>query len=285
MTDPNEVHKVRSDGYYRFFPGDYLRDTMHISLIEDGAYRRLLDFYYSEERLPSDPERLYRICRATSPDERGAVDYVVGAFFHAGGDHLINRRAERELAWRRAFLDEQSRKGRLSGVARRTKRGTEGEPDVNRGSTGVQPGHEPEGEPNANRTRTEGATEGQPEVNPVSATALEPGSRSKPVPTTPPPNATKNLGGGIGGDLAVPKPRLLKPSSKKEGGNGTGTGKRYAAFLAELSPRKREALNHAIEKARLGDWPERACRRHLLDEGFEKKATRAMRFIVFPEAN
>jgi len=60
------------DAYYRFFPGDYLRDTGDLSMVEDCAYRRLLDHYYSEERLPSENLRLYRICRATAPDEQRA---------------------------------------------------------------------------------------------------------------------------------------------------------------------------------------------------------------------
>ncbi len=59
-----------SDQYYRFFPGDYIRDTQRLSLLEHGAYRVLLDSYYCEEFLPSDRESLYHICRAFKKDEK-----------------------------------------------------------------------------------------------------------------------------------------------------------------------------------------------------------------------
>jgi uncharacterized protein YdaU (DUF1376 family) len=107
-----------ADVYYRWFPGDYLRDTADLSASEDGFYRRLLDFYYSEERLPADRDRLYRIARASCPEEKHAVDFVVGRFFMPDGDRLINQRAERELDARRKFLEEQTRKSHLGHEAR-----------------------------------------------------------------------------------------------------------------------------------------------------------------------
>jgi len=109
---------VRSDGYYRWFPGDYLRDTGDLSMTEDGAYRRLLDHYYSEEKLSCDPQRLYRICRASTAAERSAVDFVVGRFFQKEDGCLINSRTERELVARRTFLEEQTRKAKLGAKAR-----------------------------------------------------------------------------------------------------------------------------------------------------------------------
>jgi uncharacterized protein YdaU (DUF1376 family) len=133
------------DSYYRFFPGDYMRDTAGLSLVEDGAYRRMLDHYYSEESLPSDPGRLFRICRAFTEEERKAVLFVAGKYFTDGGGTLVNARAEREIALRREFLAEQSRKGKLSAEKRwgyRQKEAggitavvtavvTEGQPDCN----------------------------------------------------------------------------------------------------------------------------------------------------------
>lgn len=158
------TERVRSDGYYRFFPGDYMRDTADLSMVEDGAYRRLLDHYYSEENLSSEPQRLYRICRAFTPEERAAVDFVVGRFFRKENDRLINSRAERELVARRAFVEEQSRKGKLSGAARRkVKGGAEKEPGLNPGLTQV----EPEGQPKPNQA-------------PASASAFRSGSAFPP---------------------------------------------------------------------------------------------------------
>lgn len=93
--------------YYRFYPGDYARDTAHLSLLEHGAFRVLLDTYYATgQPLPNDPDKLYRITRATTTEERAAVDSVTRQFFyadaganaHANGGALRNRKADELLA-------------------------------------------------------------------------------------------------------------------------------------------------------------------------------------------
>jgi Protein of unknown function (DUF1376) len=45
---------IVAGAYYPFYPGDSACDTADLSMLEHGAYRLLLDFYYSEERLPAD---------------------------------------------------------------------------------------------------------------------------------------------------------------------------------------------------------------------------------------
>ncbi|MGT2495032.1 DUF1376 domain-containing protein [Cupriavidus basilensis] len=70
--------------YYERHIGDYIRDTVGLSMLEDGAYGRLLDqLYQTEKPLPLDRKEVYRMARATSATERKAVDYVVGKFFEA----------------------------------------------------------------------------------------------------------------------------------------------------------------------------------------------------------
>ena len=85
--------------WYAHYPGDYGRDTAHLSLAMHGAYRLLLDHYFSTAKpLPTDPSALYRICRAFDEAEKGAVDSVVHQFFVLQNDGYHNRRADRELA-------------------------------------------------------------------------------------------------------------------------------------------------------------------------------------------
>ena len=79
--------------------GDYTRDTVGLAMIEDGAYRRLLDqCYASELPLPSEKAELYRMARAATPSERKAVDYVLGRFFVPREDGYHNARADKEIA-------------------------------------------------------------------------------------------------------------------------------------------------------------------------------------------
>ena len=60
--------------YYPHHIGDYLKDTAHLTMIEDGAYRRLIDLYYLHEQpLPSEKRQVYRLARASSPAEKKAV--------------------------------------------------------------------------------------------------------------------------------------------------------------------------------------------------------------------
>lgn len=85
--------------YYRRYIGDYQRDTMDLSLLEHGAYTMLLDSYYAQDgKLPETQRVLCNLCRATTDEERAAVEKISQAFFpvtEPGIRH--NARADREL--------------------------------------------------------------------------------------------------------------------------------------------------------------------------------------------
>lgn len=101
--------------YYEHHLGDYMRDTAHLSLLEDGAYRRLMDAYYIREApLPSDPRAVYRLVRAATKPDRLAVDTVLREFFEETPDGWRHRRCEREIE---RFKDKQQ-KARASAGAR-----------------------------------------------------------------------------------------------------------------------------------------------------------------------
>lgn len=102
--------------FYKHYIGDYQRDTMRLSMTEDGAYRRLLDEYYAtEEPLPLDRDECYRAARATTPDEQAAVDKVLERYFDCRDDGRVpviaenwNKRMERQTvpaAMRRAVFE------------------------------------------------------------------------------------------------------------------------------------------------------------------------------------
>ena len=68
--------------YYPHHIGDYLRDTSHLTAVEDGLYRRMLDLYYASEKpLCVDFDYLCRLIRARESSEREAASEVLREFF------------------------------------------------------------------------------------------------------------------------------------------------------------------------------------------------------------
>ena len=107
------------DPYYPWYPGDYLKDTPDLSMLEDGAYRRLLDNYFvSEGNLPVERSRLYRICRAFTVEEQSAVNFIVERFFKEENGQIYNKRADKELSKRKKFIESQQVKSKLGVEAR-----------------------------------------------------------------------------------------------------------------------------------------------------------------------
>lgn len=110
--------------YYEHHLGDYLRDTAHLSMLEDAAYRRLLDAYYVRERpLPIDERECFKLARAQSKAEREAVSYVLREFFERRDDGYHQERADREIARYQEKQPQTQRK--REGMAERQRRARE----------------------------------------------------------------------------------------------------------------------------------------------------------------
>jgi uncharacterized protein YdaU (DUF1376 family) len=102
--------------FYKRYMGDYLRDTMRLPMIQDGAYGRLIDAYYAEEKpLPLDREELYRMARANSKTEREAVDAVISRFFRESADGYHHKRIDEEIAKARAKAEANRTNGKNGG--------------------------------------------------------------------------------------------------------------------------------------------------------------------------
>lgn len=83
--------------FYEHHLGDYMRCTAHLSLLEHGVYRRLLDVYYSREAPIPDAQAERLVC-ARSADEREAVRAVLVEFFTQDGDGWRHSRCDAEIA-------------------------------------------------------------------------------------------------------------------------------------------------------------------------------------------
>lgn len=68
--------------YYPFNIGDYRRQTTHLSLLEHGIYRSLLDTYYlNESPLCADDAKLMRTHCIRTEEEKSAFANVLADFF------------------------------------------------------------------------------------------------------------------------------------------------------------------------------------------------------------
>lgn len=103
-----------AQSWYPFYVGDYARKTAHLSMLEHGAYRLLLDHYYATgEPLPDDNAKLFRICRARTPSERQSVLSTVAEFFTKDGTLLRSEKCDRVLDKQLNYSNSQSAKAKL----------------------------------------------------------------------------------------------------------------------------------------------------------------------------
>lgn len=114
--------------YYQFNIGDYASHTRHLNLLEDLAYRRLLDIYYLQER-PLNTGIASVARQINMRDHETEVKAVLEEFFELTEEGWINRRADQEIAKYQEFIAAGKR-----GAAKRWAKATEkgGELDANR---------------------------------------------------------------------------------------------------------------------------------------------------------
>lgn len=84
--------------YYSHNIGDFRRDTTHLSLLEHGAYRQLLDTYYlTEKPLTLNHADLMRTHSARNADEMQAVENVLKDFFVRTDGGYVHKRCDIEI--------------------------------------------------------------------------------------------------------------------------------------------------------------------------------------------
>lgn len=110
--------------YYEHHLGDYAKDTAHLTMIEHGAYRLLLDRYYGTETgIPAD--QTYRLARARSKEEKQAVDDVLNEFFSLIDGVWINKRADQEISKATIKINAAKENGRKGGRPKKAHLGSE----------------------------------------------------------------------------------------------------------------------------------------------------------------
>jgi uncharacterized protein YdaU (DUF1376 family) len=105
--------------FYQFHIGDYKSHTHHLSVIEDLAYRRLLDHYYLHEA----PIKQRDIARQIGMrDHEQEVLTVLDEFFVSTEQGYVNPRADEEISKYRKFSEDGKK-----GAAKRWHKGSNGE--------------------------------------------------------------------------------------------------------------------------------------------------------------
>ncbi len=98
--------------YYPFNIGDYLAHTAHLSVVEDCAYRRLIDTYYlTEKALPLDVKACARLIRMREHESEVAA--VLAEFFTETPGGWTQARCDEEIL---RYQDKNS-KARASAAA------------------------------------------------------------------------------------------------------------------------------------------------------------------------
>lgn len=105
--------------FYKRFPGDITIKTGDLSLTEFGAYDRLLDWYYANER-PIPGAEVYSITGARTRAEREAVDRVLGRCFDYTPDwDFCSAEIEADIA--RQMTSGRQRAAWFAGLPRATR--------------------------------------------------------------------------------------------------------------------------------------------------------------------
>lgn len=126
--------------YYQHNIGDYRRDTAHLSLLEHGVYRQLMDTYYlTEEVIPNETEVVFRRLCARTEDERLAIQTILSEFFTPTPEGWFHKRCNTDIHAYQAKADRAKENGKLGGRPPKTKEVISGNPD----KTTSQANHKP----------------------------------------------------------------------------------------------------------------------------------------------
>lgn len=100
--------------YYKFNIKDWTRDTAHLSVVEEGVYRRLLDYYYETEKpIPQETQSLIRRLRLAGHEE--ALGVILSEFFSLESDGYHHGRCDSEISAYHAKAQTNRANGKRGG--------------------------------------------------------------------------------------------------------------------------------------------------------------------------
>jgi len=114
--------------YYQFNIGDYASHTRHLNVVEDCAYRRLLDFYYLHEK-PIFQRDIARQINMREHEQE--VLSVLNEFFLSTDEGFVSPRANKEIEHFHSKIQQASKAGKASAERRLNVRSTPVQPTNN----------------------------------------------------------------------------------------------------------------------------------------------------------
>jgi uncharacterized protein YdaU (DUF1376 family) len=111
--------------YYDFNVADYRADTTHLTLLEHGIYRQLIDWYYLDEKpIPLSVQTVARRLGLGSA-ELQSLKNVLTDFFQKTETGYSHKRIEREIAHYRSRVAKNRINGQLGGRPRKNQMGSQ----------------------------------------------------------------------------------------------------------------------------------------------------------------
>ncbi len=125
--------------YYKFNIADYRKDTGHLSTIEHGIYRQLIDWYYLDEQpIPEETQVVIRRLRLGS-EEVTFLRNILDDFFVLGKTGYTHKRIEVEIKDYQEQVEKNKNNGKLGGRPKKTQVVIDGLPDESQNN----PNHKP----------------------------------------------------------------------------------------------------------------------------------------------
>lgn len=130
--------------YYKFHIGDYRKDTGHLSTLEHGIYRQLIDWYYLDEKpIPLETHSVIRRLRLGLESDYKALENVLSDFFDEEEDGYHHKRIDSEIKEYSVLRDKNQLNGKLGGRPKKTQSVISGLPYGTQDEPRHIPNHKP----------------------------------------------------------------------------------------------------------------------------------------------
>lgn len=125
--------------YYKFNIADYRKDAGHLSTIEHGIFRQLIDWYYLDEQpIPLETQVVSRRLRLGS-EELIFLENVLSDFFQKTEKGYVHKRIEFEIREYHEQAEKNKANGKRGGRPKKTQSVISGLPDESQNN----PNHKP----------------------------------------------------------------------------------------------------------------------------------------------